>query len=135
MLKRTLPLFGLLLLGWAFASSAQDRKPLDPSSDARRKLAIAGFKAVMEEYTDDMAPNGSRQVGFAMVPVWSRRIMETELNSGGERIKSIQDHRDRLKQFAQLVRELQKGHPEHFRRSAVLDLEFAIMEAESMLAR
>jgi hypothetical protein len=135
MSRRTLPLIALVLLVGAIATLAQDRRPTDSRVEARLKLARAGYKAAMDEYLEWVEPNGRTVADFSTIPIWSGRIMESERLMGNDRARSIKDHLGRLRDLVKLVVERQRHVAENFRHSTLLDLEYAIQEAEDLLTQ
>lgn len=126
MFNRIVLVIGLFLVLDVMAASAQDRNMAKPTNEARVQLARQGFKVAVDEYM-------ASQADLAMVPVWSRRILAAEMDFSDLKPKPVEDHLDRLKQFLRLVQETAKRKPEGIRQGLILNLEYEILDAETLL--
>ncbi|MGC8639079.1 MAG: hypothetical protein ACP5XB_04290 [Isosphaeraceae bacterium] len=129
--------WGLLLVGAAVAPVAQEQERKE--GPRLRELAEARYKAAGKKYDLIWQYYGQNRVGSIEVYVWSRLLLESRLvlrKSPADRIKALEDHRDRMKALQKLVAKIRRigfGKSDDVGAAAyyVYEAEFWLAEAKT----
>ena len=129
--------WGLLLAAVSVAPVAQE--PRRKENPGLRELAEARYKAAGKQYDLIWQYYGQNRVGSIEVYVWSRLVLEARLafrKSPADRIKALEDHRDRMKALQKLVAKIRRigfGKSDDVGAAAyyVFEAEFWLAEAKA----
>lgn len=126
MSKRNLLLVSVLtiLVGGAVAVTAQEARKPDPKVEQRLKLAQEGYEVANEYYS-----NGT--ITITRMLVWSRRLMDAEVDAGDDPVKAARDHLDRMKKQLEIEEARLKVGSSSVPN--VFEAKYAAMEAERLL--
>ena len=132
MSRRSLLVVGsILLVGGTLAIPAQENAvPADdsPSANAKARLEIARKALEMAS-----ALHIADRSDFATVKSWSLRVVNAERDSGGDAIKAMQDHLDRMNGEVKILQAAKQAA--RATEVDILDAMYAVLEAEEMLAK
>lgn len=125
--------WGLILVGASVAPVAQQAQRKE--NVRMQELAEARYKAAGKQYDLIWQYYGQNRVGSIEVYVWSRLVLDARQafrKSPADRIKALEDHRDRMKSLQELVSKIRRigfGRSDDVGATA-----FYVLEAELWLA-